>query len=225
MLLFLTAASASPTGFSPNPSVGSFDCGQCHNQTGSFVDLAPPGDRPAIQLERIGSDDPLVGVGLHRLRLTVDTARDPEGRALGFGMAVVPQEGAGFRDRTGVLRATDERARTVGIVDADLTHPAPLAYRYGRVVLEVELEVTEPGDHLVYVVINDADGDGEPDAGDFVWNQRFCFSTDAPAELGPACDVALTSVADDPPAEPEPTGCSTTGIGPSFLAFAAFLRR
>lgn len=217
MFLSIVTASAFSTGFDPNPSEGVFDCGQCHNQTGSFLDLAPEADRPIVQLVRL-DDQPLEVGSRHRLRLTVETAHDPAGRRLGFGMAVIPQVGADLITRPGRLWSASSGVRLAGVLETDLTHASPQVYVDGRVQLEVEMELDATGDHAVYVVANDVDGDGGPSRGDFVWPVRFCFSTNGGAP-GVGCDAALGSApeSEDTGADQEPVpaarGCWTSGGG------------
>lgn len=197
LLLLPTAFASSDGAIAPSAVVGGFDCGQCHNQTGKFLDLAPEGYRAAIQLQVVDGDDAdVLALGeTRRLRLTVDSAATATtgetGRKLGFGIAMVAQGGDGWT-RTGQLEAVDDRADHPPFPDSDLTHTHPLPQVDGRVQLELELTPEQAGDQLIYVVINDVDGDGEPSAGDYVWPQRFCFVVEeAGTASGEECDAML----------------------------------
>jgi MYXO-CTERM domain-containing protein len=205
LLLTLSAFASADGSQAGDPDATVFDCGQCHNQTGSFLDLAPEGLRSRISVALLDGQprEPLeVGVS-RRLRVRIDSAfPDRPERRLGFAMAVVAQQPADTWQRTGTLSSDDPRTTRPTFPEVDLSHAAPIAWTApGVAEIDVALVPEQPGDHLLYVVVNDADGDGTPNAGDYVWPQRFCFAVDAAGgAAGTECDARLG----DPPPEPEP---------------------
>ena len=232
-LLSLSLAHAASDGsIQASPAPGSFDCGQCHNQTGQFMDLAPEEARPDIRLELTdGGEAGTLAVGEgRRLRLTVDSAfPGEEGRRMGFAMAVVAQAPGDAWTRTAALRSDDARTRAPEVQPSDLNHAAPIAFSDGRVALDLELVPEVAGDHLVYVVVNQVDGDGEPSTGDYVWPQRFCFTVEEPGgAAGEECDgpLGVAQAADSGVADSGAEGapgegtCAAAGGGAGWLAWA-----
>ncbi len=239
--LTASAAFAFSTGFTPEPSPSelAFDCGQCHNQTGNFLDVAPPEARPTITAALVGGDvegsidDPLVLDEPRALRVRVDSALTGADRALGISLAVVSLDAASGIDRAAALVSLDGALQSTRLDNGDLTHRAPIVWSDGSVALDIELTPIEAGDLALYVVANDVDGDGEPGAGDFVWSQHVCFTVDASNDLDRTpCDAELQwveadSLADDERDADEVRGCATVPTGGSMiwlLAFAATRR-
>ena len=222
MLFVFSAAFAMSTGATPQPWPGSFDCGQCHNQTGNFLDLAPPEARPTIAVSLVGGasdgsiDQPLTLGEPRTVRVVLDSAFPDAGRSLGIGMAVTELDGGdSVVDRAGRLVSFDGLLQHTLLDNGDLTHTEPIPWNDGSITLDLELTPERPGDLMLYLVANDVDGDGEPSTGDYVWPQRFCFTVDASdAADRSGCDAVLTRL---DPAEPleesVETGCSTVPLG------------
>ncbi len=198
VLVLVSSSWAKPNGRIPASGAWNrFDCGQCHNESGGPLELAAPEHRPTLTV-RARALPLAVGV-TSRLVVTVESAAPEERRALGFAMRAVPSAPRPPMPKpSGVLTAVDPRTWTEGSMVDDLTHRAPIPFEDGRVTFEVDLTPTAPGNHQVYLVVNDVNANGKPGPGDYVWNRRFCYSIpDGTAMDGEDCDEPLAAVREE----------------------------
>lgn len=186
-----------------------FDCGQCHAPEGvedpSFLTLAPPKRRPRLSVR--AAKLPLeVGVTT-RLHVRVETLEEPEDRVLGFALRTFHGDAERSWRTEGTLSAVDFRTYVRGGSEY-VTHRAPLVYdEDGAVSFEVDFTPSDRGTHRLYLVANDADGDGEPfvgphgTRGDNVWRERFCYHVPGGPLRALDCEGEIREIRDVPPSD------------------------
>ncbi|MBX2798904.1 MAG: hypothetical protein KTR31_14605 [Myxococcales bacterium] len=208
VLWMIAVAAAHPDGRRPaQGATGPFDCGLCHNRTGTFTELALPGTRPELAI--VADQQPAAVGDLVTLTVTVTSAVDSTDRALGFAMRALGQDEDPFASHTGALDPLDARTKLNDKQPSDLVHAAPLPFLGAPVSFDVQLEILGEGAQQIYLVANDVDLDGTPDGDDYVWPQRFCFSVPPGAFASDSdCDAELQVSSDEPKA---PSDTSDTG--------------